>query len=347
MVENDLERVEAELAAGRLACPACGARHRHHRRRRPTRRLGPLPPRRHPSPLGHPRNQRTHHHTLNRRHHQHQTPTPPAPAATPPAPTIPTHGVAAMLDLNVGQHAGDILRHDPAPTARQRRREELDAEAERIFEASGGTPRTYGSPRIHAELAENGWAVAEKTVADSMTRQGVVPAQTAFRSLTRRYRAVEPLRPVLASSQVDQPSVASQEPAEAIGLERPAEPPKGVSCTGQRRLTSGFASRLGSKVQCSSFNMCSPRSGVDVLLGQTTLECLRADRMSTGAVVRHQYDVPAVTRVPTSRSAHVTSAVPAPLLQPLPRTPTPSCSGTTSDVPTPFPLGAGPGSGRR
>jgi putative transposase len=32
----------------------------------------------------------------------------------------------------------------------------------------------HGSPRPHADLREAGWQVAEKTVADSMRRQGLV-----------------------------------------------------------------------------------------------------------------------------------------------------------------------------
>ncbi|HUO41179.1 MAG TPA: IS3 family transposase, partial [Mycobacterium sp.] len=39
-----------------------------------------------------------------------------------------------------------------------------------LFEASG---RTYGSPRIHADLHAEGWRVGVNTVADSMRRQGL------------------------------------------------------------------------------------------------------------------------------------------------------------------------------
>ena len=39
-----------------------------------------------------------------------------------------------------------------------------------MFKAS---KRTYGSPRIHADLLEAGWAVSVNTVADSMRRQGL------------------------------------------------------------------------------------------------------------------------------------------------------------------------------
>ena len=56
------------------------------------------------------------------------------------------------------------------PTDRQVRRGELDAAVKTAFDASGGT---YGSPRIHADLLEDGWAVSVNTVADSMRRQGL------------------------------------------------------------------------------------------------------------------------------------------------------------------------------
>ena len=61
--------------------------------------------------------------------------------------------------------------HDRPATARQLRRAELDQAVAKAFEASGGR---YGSPRVHRELVEAGWAVSEKTVAASMARQGLV-----------------------------------------------------------------------------------------------------------------------------------------------------------------------------
>ena len=64
------------------------------------------------------------------------------------------------------------------PTPRTRRRDELDAEVRRLFDASEGT---YGSPRIHTDLLEAGWRVGVNTVADSMRRQGL-----AGRKPTRR-----------------------------------------------------------------------------------------------------------------------------------------------------------------
>jgi transposase InsO family protein len=46
----------------------------------------------------------------------------------------------------------------------------LDAAVQAFFDASKGT---YGSPRIHADLLEDGWTVSVNTVADSMRRQGL------------------------------------------------------------------------------------------------------------------------------------------------------------------------------
>jgi len=59
---------------------------------------------------------------------------------------------------------------DRPPTARQRRRAELDDAVLGMFIAS---KRSYGSPRIHADLVEAGWSVSVNTVADSMRRQGL------------------------------------------------------------------------------------------------------------------------------------------------------------------------------
>src|SRR4051812_1562214 len=62
---------------------------------------------------------------------------------------------------------------DRAPTRRQARRAELDAAVKASFEESGGTPGTYGSPRVWEDLVEAGWKVSVNTVAASMARQGL------------------------------------------------------------------------------------------------------------------------------------------------------------------------------
>lgn len=72
-----------------------------------------------------------------------------------------------ILDLSVSWFYKWLGRE---PTDRHVRRGELDAAVKTAFDASGGT---YGSPRIHADLLEDGWAVSVNTVADSMRRQGL------------------------------------------------------------------------------------------------------------------------------------------------------------------------------
>jgi putative transposase len=49
---------------------------------------------------------------------------------------------------------------DRRPTARQRRRAELDDAIRAVFDASGGT---YGSPRVALDLRAAGWRVSERT----------------------------------------------------------------------------------------------------------------------------------------------------------------------------------------
>jgi putative transposase len=56
-------------------------------------------------------------------------------------------------------------------TTRDRRRDTIDRAVKVMFNKKRGL---HGSPRLHADLREDGWDVSEKTVADSMRRQGLV-----------------------------------------------------------------------------------------------------------------------------------------------------------------------------
>ena len=84
---------------------------------------------------------------------------------------------------------------DRPPTPRQARRAELDAAVKASFEDSGGTPGTYGSPRVFEDLVEAGWRVSKKTVAASMARQGLQGRcpKRKRRSLTRPDKAAAPI----------------------------------------------------------------------------------------------------------------------------------------------------------
>ena len=81
------------------------------------------------------------------------------------------------------------------PTARQQRRARLDEAVKRSFDDSGGTPGTYGSPRVWEDLVEAGWKVSVNTVAASMARQGLQGRSPTRkrRSLTRPDKAAAPI----------------------------------------------------------------------------------------------------------------------------------------------------------
>src|SRR3954470_7791798 len=73
---------------------------------------------------------------------------------------------------------------DRTPTPTERRRTEVDAAVATAFKAARGL---HGSPRLHDDLREAGWVVSEKTVADSMRRQGLVARKIRRRGgLTRQ-----------------------------------------------------------------------------------------------------------------------------------------------------------------
>lgn len=56
-------------------------------------------------------------------------------------------------------------------TGRDLRRDVIDRAVRIMFHRKRGP---HGSPRLHADLLEDGWKVSEKTVADSMRRQGLI-----------------------------------------------------------------------------------------------------------------------------------------------------------------------------
>jgi putative transposase len=73
---------------------------------------------------------------------------------------------------------------DRQPTARQTRRDALDAAIRAAFDASGGT---YGSPRITLDLHADGWQVSANTVAARMAQLGLAGrTPKRRRSLTKQ-----------------------------------------------------------------------------------------------------------------------------------------------------------------
>jgi len=80
-------------------------------------------------------------------------------------------------------------------TPRQVRRGRLDQAVKASFDTSGGVPGTYGSPRVHEDLVEDGWNVSVNTVAGSMARQSIQgrSPKRKRRNLTRPDKAAAPI----------------------------------------------------------------------------------------------------------------------------------------------------------
>ncbi|MGH3504777.1 MAG: IS3 family transposase [Nocardioidaceae bacterium] len=99
---------------------------------------------------------------------------------------VPHTVVCALLGVSLGwfyKWAGRARSAGPH-TATEQRRAEVDAAVADTFTAARGV---HGSPRLHDDLREAGWQVSEKTVADSMRRQGLVARRIRRRGgLTRQ-----------------------------------------------------------------------------------------------------------------------------------------------------------------
>ena len=87
----------------------------------------------------------------------------------------------ALLGVSISWFYKWISR---TPTPTEQRRAEVDAAVAAAFKDARGL---HGSPRLVADLREAGWTVSEKTVADSMRRQGLVARRIKRRNgLTRQ-----------------------------------------------------------------------------------------------------------------------------------------------------------------
>ena len=81
---------------------------------------------------------------------------------------VPHTITCALLGVSISWFYKWISR---TPTPTQRRRGEIDAAVAAAFKTARGL---HGSPRLVTDLREAGWQISEKTVADSMRRQGLV-----------------------------------------------------------------------------------------------------------------------------------------------------------------------------
>jgi len=81
---------------------------------------------------------------------------------------VPVAFTCALLGLSVSWFYKWRKRQ---PTKTQQRRAKVDAAVAAAFTTARGL---HGSPRLYHYLRERGWTVTERTVADSMRRQGLV-----------------------------------------------------------------------------------------------------------------------------------------------------------------------------
>ncbi len=103
---------------------------------------------------------------------------------------VPHAVVCALLGVSVSWFYEGLGRSQgPAAdtglhTTRDRRRETIDRAVAVAFKKARGL---HGSPRLHGDLLDDGWKLSEKTVADSMRRQGLVARRIRRRNgLTRQ-----------------------------------------------------------------------------------------------------------------------------------------------------------------
>jgi putative transposase len=94
---------------------------------------------------------------------------------------VPHTTTCALLGVSLSWFYKWVHR---APTPTEQRRAQVDEAVAAAFKTARGL---HGSPRLHDDLREAGWTVSEKTVADSMRRQGLVARRIKRRNgLTRQ-----------------------------------------------------------------------------------------------------------------------------------------------------------------
>ena len=94
---------------------------------------------------------------------------------------VPHTIVCALLGVSLSWFYKWVAR---TPTPTEQRRGKVDAAVVASFRKARGL---HGSPRLLHDLRDDGWVVSEKTVADSMRRQGLIARRIRRRNgLTRQ-----------------------------------------------------------------------------------------------------------------------------------------------------------------
>ena len=114
---------------------------------------------------------------------------------------VPHTVVCALLGVSLAWFYKWIKRADGPGAASglftdtDRRRDAVDRAVKVAFKDAKGL---HGSPRLHADLRDAGWEVSEKTVAESMRRQGLVARVIKRRGgLTRQDKTKRPFPDLL------------------------------------------------------------------------------------------------------------------------------------------------------
>lgn len=113
---------------------------------------------------------------------------------------VPHAVVCALLGVSVSWfykwwgRATGVSAESGLHTTRDRRRDTVDRAVAVAFTKARGL---HGSPRLHADLRDDGWQVSEKTVADSMRRQGLVARRIKRRNGLTRQDKTKPKFPDL------------------------------------------------------------------------------------------------------------------------------------------------------
>ena len=114
---------------------------------------------------------------------------------------VPHTLVCALLGVSLAWFYKWIKRADGPSAASglftdtDRRRDAVDRAVKVAFKDAKGL---HGSPRLHADLRDAGWQVSEKTVAESMRRQGLVARVIKRRGgLTRQDKTKKPFPDLL------------------------------------------------------------------------------------------------------------------------------------------------------
>ena len=84
--------------------------------------------------------------------------------------TFPISRMAELLGVDRRRYYDWVAARGRGPTLREQAMAALVARVTTLHEASDGT---YGAPRIHADLAAEGWHVSRKTVAKAMRIAGI------------------------------------------------------------------------------------------------------------------------------------------------------------------------------